>query len=209
MRRSGLTLLELVLVLAILVVIASFSAATIGGLLGDRRLRRGADQVRVAFAEARLEAMRSGRTQMVRCQIGGSQYALEPVPEASDLTEAADQIGRGNLAMAGGGAGAIAASSSAALAEPTDVKEVPEKILFETAQAVATAREWQATNSTTGAAAVARTERATMETSWSQPILFFADGTTSTAEVVVSNAAGRQLAIRLRSLTGDAMVVDR
>jgi prepilin-type N-terminal cleavage/methylation domain-containing protein len=208
MPRLGLTLLELMLVLALLVVIASFAAVAATNLLGERKLRRGAEQVRLAFAEARLEAMRSGRTQMVRCQLGGEQFAIEPLPDPSDLTEAADQIGRGNLALASGGAGAMAAVSSMALAEPAETKSLPEKIQFAIAQTVNSTRQLEALSTAAATGQSLDPDNSSDTTQWSEPILFFSDGTTSTAEVIVRNADARQLAIRLRSLTGDAVVIE-
>ncbi len=43
---------------------------------------------------------------------------------------------------------------------------------------------------------------------WSNPILFYPDGSTSTARVVVQNRKGRRIGIELRGITGSTRVMD-
>ena len=45
-------------------------------------------------------------------------------------------------------------------------------------------------------------------TGWSQPILFYPDGSTTTAHVVIQDVRGRRMAIQLRGLTGEAKVIE-
>ena len=43
---------------------------------------------------------------------------------------------------------------------------------------------------------------------WSQPILFYPDGSTTTAHLVIQDARGRRMAVQLRGLTGEAKIVE-
>ena len=76
--RSGITLLEVLLVMALLVAIASMAAPALQGTLDGHRLRNSADTIRVAWTKARVEAMETGRTHLFRYQPSGSLYAVEP-----------------------------------------------------------------------------------------------------------------------------------
>ena len=60
-RRSGVTLFELVMVLAVLVVLAAVLYPLFDGLYAEMRVSQAADQVRAGWAEARAHAMNEGR----------------------------------------------------------------------------------------------------------------------------------------------------
>jgi len=60
-------------------------------------------------------------------------------------------------------------------------------------------------------AAMISAESTTMlsaEAGWSQPILFYPDGTTSDARLTVANEQGRYIDVTLRGLTGVVKVSD-
>src|SRR5438874_4807621 len=59
--RSGYTLLELMLVLAIIVVMAAIAYPSATAMYGHLRLSQAADAVRAAWAEARAHAIDEGR----------------------------------------------------------------------------------------------------------------------------------------------------
>ena len=58
--RQGLTLIEMVLVMALMVMIASITAPAFRRPLENYRLRKAGDVIRIAFTRARIRAMRSG-----------------------------------------------------------------------------------------------------------------------------------------------------
>ena len=60
-RRAGYTLLELMLVLAIIVVMAAIAYPSATAMYGHVRLSQAADSVRAAWAEARAHAIDDGR----------------------------------------------------------------------------------------------------------------------------------------------------
>lgn len=45
-------------------------------------------------------------------------------------------------------------------------------------------------------------QRVSLDSSWSDPVLFYPDGTTSTTQVVLKNEYGRYIRLNLRGLTG-------
>lgn len=213
-HSSAFTLFELLLVLAVMVAVGAVAIPGIFGVLANRQLARGGNGLRVAMVQARLEAMRTGRTQVMRCEIGGSRFQVAPHYTASDVTEAGDMIGRGT-AVASGGIGVPVLPDAATgsrfggeLPEadgPRDMLSVsnsgdqlPDLVLFSDAQVQATARSATVDQASGGAM--------TADSGWSQPILFYADGTTSTAAVVLTRAEVGRVIVRLRGLTGESMV---
>lgn len=96
--RAAFTLIELLLVLALLVVIAGFTVMTLEGSILRSKLRKGVDQVRTAWSEARLDAIASRERVAFTCMVGGRAFRLSPID--SMLTtpgEAAVAAGEGEL----------------------------------------------------------------------------------------------------------------
>ncbi len=95
--RSAFTLVELLLVLALLVVIAGFTAAALEGSLLQSKLRKGVEQVRTAWSEARLQSVSGGQRLAFTCLVGGRDYRLSScndliVPAEVEQSQAAAAI---------------------------------------------------------------------------------------------------------------------
>src|SRR3954454_8972680 len=75
-RRRGMTLIEICLVLALLVVIASFAIPLLGGAVERRSLMSGAGLLQAGWTRARLAAMQSGQTYVVRFEPKGSRFQV-------------------------------------------------------------------------------------------------------------------------------------
>jgi len=88
-RRHGYTLLELLIVLAILVVFLSLAWPSMRTLSQTGQLRDAARQLRVQLLEARLDAIQSGSVRLFRYQPGTGSYE---VSSASDF-ETVDDLG--------------------------------------------------------------------------------------------------------------------
>src|SRR5688572_6889325 len=75
---SGITLLELLVALAILVTLAAIAAPNMARAWERYRVKLAGDQLRAAFAHGHVEAMRTGQIQVFRFQMGGRSYFLQP-----------------------------------------------------------------------------------------------------------------------------------
>lgn len=74
-RKRGFTLLEIMLVLAILVAAAAVAAPMFQSTMKRERLRKGAQLIAADWARTRATAMGEGETQVWLCEVGGSSYS--------------------------------------------------------------------------------------------------------------------------------------
>ncbi|MEM9589653.1 MAG: type II secretion system protein [Planctomycetota bacterium] len=194
--RTAFTLLELLLTIAVMAALASVLLPQIGFLLGDRRLVRGANQVRVEMVRLRIEAMRSGKTLMLQGLPGESELRIQPFASLADATETMNVTGTSALL-----AGADQAAPATFEIERVESRslELPEEVLFASVNVVSSARAIPVEQSLTAAA---------QADDYSQPVLFYADGTTSTAMVTLQHTTMGSIRIKLRGITGDATVGD-
>jgi type II secretion system protein H len=77
-KRPGFTLLEMLLVLALMTALAAIAVPSLQGPLADRRLRSGAEEVRAAWLTARSEAMTSAQIYMFRYEPQTGNYTIGP-----------------------------------------------------------------------------------------------------------------------------------
>jgi Tfp pilus assembly protein FimT len=186
-----MTLMELLLVLALIVAVAALSLPAFEGPLQDQQLLKSADLVRAAWGKARIRAMESGRTQVFRYETNGSAYQTEPWRGDGDYLEMdLETMQSDPYALSGG---PVAATTTEAAPE-----KLPEGILFHSAQVAADARAADANQMMMSVGA--------MGEEWSTPILFYADGTSSTVQVTMTNQRGNFVLVKLRGLTGVAQV---
>src|SRR2546421_7690449 len=166
-RRRAYTLLELLLVLAIIVIAAAAVAPSFGRVMRGVSLKSAANDVRAALTKAHVLAMKSGRTQVFQYELGGSKYRIEPYIAGDDELESAQ----------GDPSGAFAGSSPTQHASPD--KTLPEGIKFSVGDAAVESRSERIERevSSSGASGV----------TWSRPILFFTDGSAVDAFVVIGN----------------------
>jgi hypothetical protein len=181
--RAGLTLVELVLVLALLVVVTGISVSLLEGTFSRASLNSGGDLLRGAWAKARLAAMQSGSPHVFRFEPNGGRFQIVTLnslgaPEQSVLEPIDPE------------------------AEPTkndfvrlSDNKLPEGVFF-------------VTGNISSSAQVLATLPVTMEGPWSQPILFYPDGTTSDATVVLANERQHAIRVTLRGLTGNSQMVE-
>ncbi len=185
--RRGFSLLEVMLVLGLLVIVAALAYPSVTGPLDNNRLRHSADQIRATWARARTKAMESGRTYVFRCQPTTGSYEIEPWINNDDLLES-DLVTQGGVAV-----GASAQEATAVSLGPK-VESLPENITFMASEIVAEMR-----SQLLAATADSATEA---DQTWSAPIFFYPDGTSSTARLVLMNQHERYVMITIRGLTG-------
>jgi prepilin-type N-terminal cleavage/methylation domain-containing protein len=195
--RRGFTIVELLLALAILVTLAAMVIPSFSSLLGDRRVARAGDQLRVEMMQARLSAMRSGRTYLLQLQTGTNSVRIRPWVDMNDMTEALDQTGGSSALLTGGNV--IGGTMQAVDTEQeTRTVELPETMVVSDVRVQSSPRSFVIESQTQGEAT----------DGWSQPILFYPDGSTSTAAVTVNSAGAGRVIVVLRGLTGEVTVTD-
>ena len=179
--RRGYTLMEMLLVLAILVAAAALSMPSLRSVMRSTTLNAAADAVRTAWTSAHVKAMKTGRIQVFRYDMGGRKYILEPYVGEDDELE---------------GAATDEAAAAAGLS-PVQERELPDGTTFVAGDSLSDSR---------GTAAAEAPTASGTEANWSQPILFYPDGTSSDAYVVVGDDEERGIRVDLRGMTGAAKV---
>ena len=182
--RPAVTLVEVLLVLCLLVAIASIAWPSLERPLSNQRLRKAADLVRVVWGRARVRAMSTGQTLVFRHSIEGDRYSIQTYagPESVTSAESAD----------------APADTSRYETDPAFMlgpePRLPEKMTFVSGQTTTDARAESLT--------LEEAPMADGGQGWSEPILFYPDGSTSTATVVIRNEYDRCIELSLRGLTG-------
>lgn len=172
-RRQGYTLVELMIVLAILVMVMSLAVPSFRRLARRSDVQDSARQLRAELMRARLQAIESGRPQFFQYQAGTGAYQVVPAADAN-LT-AADSTEPDQL----DGVASLSVESSA---ESTTLHE---GVVF-----VDPSLERGETFATNDAA-----------NEWSDPVIFYPNGRSHNAAFRVANDA-YQVGVTLRGLTG-------
>lgn len=181
-RRRGLTLIEVLLVLSLLVVIGAIAVPLLEGSFSRAALYGSADLLRGAWAKARQAAMQSGETHVFRFEPKGSRFQIVALP-ALDAPE-------NELAL-----------EDPETKEPTtefvrlSQNRLPDGIMFVSGDIASSAQ-------------TLATLPLTTESAWSKPILFYPDGTTSDATLLLANDQQVAIRVTLRGLTGISQTAD-
>jgi len=182
--RPGLTLVEVILVLSLLVIIGAVTVPLLEGTLTRSRLGHGGDLLRAAWSRARLAATQSGQTYAFRFEPRTNRYEIIPLAQLTDpsarpleapTSESAEDESDDDLS-------------------PAD-NSLPSGVTFADLQV-----------STSPQLLSAPSSAPSVGTAWSTPILFHPDGTTSDAVVTLANEEDLTLQVTLRGLTGTARV---
>ncbi|HYW78225.1 MAG TPA: hypothetical protein VE890_01570 [Thermoguttaceae bacterium] len=187
--RQGFTLVEVFLTLCLLVVIGALVWPIMTKPFAHQRLQKTADRIRAAWSRARVDAMDDGAVYVFRYAIEGNQYLIE---RRDDLMVTAD------VALDQG------TSPSSVSGAPQSVQRfLPTGVTFVTG-------EIEPDNRATllGIDSDTSSTATSSDASWSLPIVFYPDGTTSTAQLIMKNEHDRQVRLSLRGLTGVARVGD-
>jgi Tfp pilus assembly protein FimT len=173
-HRSALTLVEVILVLTLMVIIAAVSAPLLTGSITEARLRNGGDLLRAALGRARLTAMQAGETYVFRCEPKGKRYQIVQLSAIDAATTESS-------------------TKEDEYSEHDTLRlsraELPDGVTFDSCQIAA-------------APQLAAPAAATASGGWSDPILFYSDGTTSDAVLNLTNTEHHMIRVTLRGLTG-------
>src|SRR5206468_2391955 len=77
-HRTGFTLFEMVIVLALMVILAGIFYPSLKGMFGYFKLHGGVDSVRAAWAHARGRAIEEARPYRFAIEPGGAHYRVAP-----------------------------------------------------------------------------------------------------------------------------------
>jgi len=210
MKKQGFTLLEVMLVLAILVVIASFSVRFTAALLANYRIRQSSEDIRAEWTRLRYKAMEDGHIYCFRFSFGDNQYRVDRVLDAHftakfaspndtayhysddplmDKTIDPDELTQEDYYLPEPDMEYGQTPISLSLKS-----ELPKNCFFAACYVKPDARGHYYEGPggyTYGSGA-----------DWSQPILFYPDGTTSTATILIKYDQTRCIELHLRGLTG-------
>ncbi len=192
-----MTLLELMLVLGLLVMIGAMSMPALRRPFEYHRLRQGGEVVRVEWNKARIKAMKTGQMQMFRYTANAHDYQVLPYFSQQDWleTDAAHATGSGSA----GGNQELVAATQASDQAASSPRQLPEGVVFVQGEVETDSRSYEVQRQMQGAGTAGGLDSA--------PVLFYPDGTTSDARVVLTNQYQELfVVVSLRSLTGIAKV---
>jgi len=193
--RRGFTLMELLLVLAVLLLLAGIAAPALITAYDKHLFRQDVEEVRTRLARTRLHAVDTGVLYQFRFEPGGRRYLVVPLEIDSDA--APNATGTSNTSSLSTRypmhAGLLREAMSFELIEDTDtappampdIPPVPEALL-------------QGFPDATELAGV----------SWSPPIVFRPDGEAEEAAFFIVDDDKRSVRFHVRSLTGAVSVGD-
>lgn len=230
--RPGFTLIEIILVLAIVITLTSLAVPLLTGTLQNQRLRSSADTIRAEWMETRLKAMEEAQIFCFRCRLGTGEILVDRILDAHftaslssrdttrrfDMDAEYDPFEQGSFtgdaedfilrdpsqASAETGARSTTLPESVFVADLIVVPE--ERAAFYLG--LTTPGESDIEDNASESEEVSRQEirlgesTAADGTSWSAPVFFYPDGTTSAAALLLKNDRGRVIEVRLRGMTG-------
>lgn len=179
--RKSFTLTEALLVLALVTICASVAWVSLERPLANQRLHSAGDAIRTEWCQARVAAMRSGHTYAFTYTVGGIRYHLRREEGAPSSFGTSDDDTK--------------SSADGTSSLPQD-KSLPEGILF------------AGDDGGGGLTASDQDSTSTLQesSSWSDPILFFPDGSTSDARLVLASGRHASIQLSLRGVTGAVTV---
>ncbi len=177
-HSRGFTLLEILLVIAVMVTIAALATPNLIGMLESHKLRKSGDGLRASFAVARNKAMKSGRIQMFRYQYNEGAFMVKPWLMDDDALEVS----------------ALDAGEESQILAAAAPEQLPDGVLFLASETLSDER--------TEAIYDSIATELSQDQVWSQPILFYPDGSSSSARVVLGNNRNQVVLVTLRGLTG-------
>lgn len=200
-NRPGITLFELLLVMAILVAVAGIAIPTIDSMVTSRRLSESITQLKNELMEARVTAMRTGQAQVMQGTINGNSYSIVPWLGTNDSSDASlgatVQTADGSVVETESSSGGATTMSEDGT---QDMKELGEGVVFFGVETLIDSRNALEIQQT-GEAIPANGSGGTTN-GLSSPLLLYPDGSCTTAQIVLVDERGRRMAIQLRGITG-------
>jgi prepilin-type N-terminal cleavage/methylation domain-containing protein len=198
--RRGYTLLELLLVLAILVIVASAVTPVVVARMSEYRLKQAAEMTRIALSATRIHAIDASSSCQFRFEPGGRRYLS--VPTDGDAVSAPN-----GSQQPSGGTGKRTGVESGQLPEDLSFQIVATPVPGNPAAPAAVMPATPA-NDSAWSSAIAKIPNAPDYTSavWSPPIVFRSDGTAVESALDIVDKHGDGYHITVRELTGEVTV---
>jgi prepilin-type N-terminal cleavage/methylation domain-containing protein len=211
--RHGMTLIEISLVLVIFVVVAAFCWPAIGNALNSQRLKKSADIVRTEWSKARVKAMSGDCIILFRYEPNGGRYCVEKLLDTSLQDSAAagnsdsDPNSTGNSANLGDIASTAEDTNASNNSTAANYPELPEGIAFRECEIQNDSRATVCDQSgsagqVSNPSSAGKPSSSFTNVSWSSPIYFYPDGTSSSAVLQIGNDRNNLLILTLRGMTG-------
>jgi Tfp pilus assembly protein FimT len=201
-KRSAVTLLELMLVMVLLVALAGIAIPTFESMVGSRRLGQSIEKLRNEIMAARVTAMRTGQAQVMRMTLQGQDFSISPWlggTEAQDASAGATLMQSGQViqtqATTGGGAKATSEASEG-------TKKLSEGVTFSMVETLIDSRNALAIQQGGGTVPTGGGSSQGDGSGLSSPLLLYPDGSSTTAQIILTDERGRRMALQLRGVTG-------
>ncbi len=201
-KRSAVTLLELMLVMVLLVALAGIAIPTFESMVGSRRLGQSIEKLRNEIMAARVAAMRTGQAQVVRMTLQGQDFSISPWlggTEEQDASAGATLMQSGQVvqtqATTGGGAKATSESAEGSM-------KLSEGVTFSLVETLVDSRNALAIQQGGGTVPTGGGSSQGDGSGLSSPLLLYPDGSSTTAQIILTDERGRRMALQLRGVTG-------
>ncbi len=188
-RRPGFTLIEMLLVLALLVTLMLMTYPTLSRLRLEHQLKQGAEMVRLQVASTRLHALESGMDYQFRYEPNGKHFVAVPAEYLAIQAQAAAAQNSGNSA--------------------------PAAVYWKT-QGEFTVKVKFGVNSTTPEGPSQplpkeflvgfEKQEELSRVAWAPPLIFKADGSARDFAVEIENDDGKYVVLSVRGITGGTTV---
>lgn len=186
---AGFTLIEMLLVLALMVTLMLMTYPTLARLRLEHQLRQGAEMVRLQLASTRLHALESGMDYQFRYEPNGKHFLAVPAEYLAIQAQAAAAQSSGN-------------SAPASVYWKTQ-GEFTAKVKFGlTSNLPAGASQPLPKEFLIGFEKLEEYSRI----AWAPPLVFKSDGTTRDFAVEIENNDGKYVVLSVRGITGLATV---
>ncbi|WP_437226181.1 pilus assembly FimT family protein [Planctomicrobium sp. SH661] len=189
-ERSGFTLLELMLVLAVLATIATLSWPGLMRSLKQQSVQGNAEQVRQILDRARVRAVEDGRTLQLRFEPNGKRYVLLPLDPVDQSQAAPASVSR------------TKSVSRTLSEEPFRIYELSKECFFHVDSSFLSGEKQSTERLGEAWAAHLENPAELDQVAWSSAILYRPDGSATDGSVVVMDQDRQYIKLHVRGLTG-------
>lgn len=200
MIARGYTLLEMIIVTAVVVSLVALSIPAMQTSLGTGELGDAAKRVRLHLAKARLRAIESGELYQFRYRPGGRRFQIGPGPSQGDREGGLSFVSSSAPLPAAAGDGYGSGGGPKMADQPLE-DELPDGTRFDDPQPAHRTPD-ELPSFDPGSTARLDNQR------WSKPIVFYPNGRTSNARIQILGRRDTHVELRLRGITGTVKVGD-